>query len=305
MLPTNQVTHRKNRLSLLLALLLTALIVAACGGAAPAAAPEQSAPAEAARPSPESQSDEAMADESMAEKDTMADKAMADDAMTDEAMADEAMPDKEAMADDAMTDEAMADEAMTDEEAMAGDPASDAMTEHTAMADDAAGDEAMSDEAMTDSAPVDLPAWYNVELTNVNTGETFKIADFQNKVVLVETMAVWCTNCLRQQREVLSLHSQLGDQPGLVSVAIDIDPNEDNAILKAHTDKNGFDWVYAVAPGEVAAEIGQLYGGQFLNPPATPMLIIDRQGQAHPLEFGPKSAQTLQEALAPFLSEEG
>ena len=91
----------------------------------------------------------------------------------------------------------------------------------------------------------------------------------------------------------------------MVSVAIDIDPNEDNAILKAHTDKNGFDWVYAVAPGEVAAEIGQLYGGQFLNPPATPMLIIDRQGQAHPLEFGPKSAQSLQEALAPFLSEEG
>jgi hypothetical protein len=119
--------------------------------------------------------------------------------------------------------------------------------------------------------------------------------------VLVETMAVWCSNCLRQQREVVALHDLLGDQPNLVSVALDIDPNETNDILKAHTDKNGFDWVYAVAPAEVAREIGQLYGGQFLNPPATPMLIIDQHGEAHPLPFGHKTAQSLQEALAPFL----
>ncbi|MCB0178309.1 MAG: hypothetical protein KDI62_08785 [Anaerolineae bacterium] len=286
MAPTKNITHRKNYSSLLLALLITAVIVAACGGAAPAAAPEQPAPAEEAMPQQKAQSDEAMAEDAMTE-DTMADEAMADDAMIEkEAMADHATTDQETMADDAMAEQdAMTDETMAENEAMA--------------------DEAMADNAMAESEPADLPAWYNIELTNVNTGEIFKIADFHNKVVLVETMAVWCSNCLRQQREVLALHSQLGDQPDLVSVAIDIDPNEDNETLKAHTDKNGFDWVYAVAPGEVASEIGQLYGGQFLNPPATPMLIIDRQGQAHPLEFGPKSAQTLQEALAPFLSEEG
>ena len=287
MAPTKNITHRKNYSSLLLALLITAVIVAACGGTAPAAAPEQPAPAEEAMPQQEAQNDEAMADEAMTEDAMMEKEAMADETMAEnEAMADHTMTDQESMADDAM----MEQEAMTDE----------AMAENETMADDA-----MADDAMTESEPADLPAWYNIELTNVNTGEIFKIADFHNKVVLVETMAVWCSNCLRQQREVLALHSQLGDQPDLVSVAIDIDPNEDNETLKAHTDKNGFDWVYAVAPGEVASEIGQLYGGQFLNPPATPMLIIDRQGQAHPLEFGPKSAQTLQEALAPFLSEEG
>jgi hypothetical protein len=158
---------------------------------------------------------------------------------------------------------------------------------------------------MKDDQAMELPAWLEAELTNVNTGETFKIADYQDKVVLVETLAVWCSNCLRQQGEVQALHDLLSDQPNLVSVALDIDANETPDILKAHTDKNGFDWVYAVAPTEVARDIGQLYGGQFLNPPATPMLIIDQHGQVHPLPFGHKTAQSLQEALAPFLSEAG
>ena len=203
------------------------------------------------------------------------------------AQAEEAMEDKDAMSDETMADEeemsaeTMSDEAMADEEEMSA--------------------EAMSDEAMAEK--MELPAWFEAELTNVNTGETFKIGDFDDKVVLFETMAVWCSNCLRQQREVQALHDLLGDQPDLVSVALDIDPNETNDILKIHTDKNGFDWVYAVASPEVARDIGQLYGGQFLNPPATPMLIIDRHGQAHPLPFGHKTAQSLQEALAPFLSE--
>ena len=65
---------------------------------------------------------------------------------------------------------------------------------------------------------------------------------------------------------------------------------------------NGFDWLYAVAPLEVAREIGQLYSAQFLNPPSTPMLIIDRQGNVHTLPFGIKSADQLLEALGPFLN---
>ncbi|MCK7526838.1 MAG: hypothetical protein MZV64_59190 [Ignavibacteriales bacterium] len=36
-------------------------------------------------------------------------------------------------------------------------------------------------------------------------------------------------------------------------------------------------------PADVSREIASLYGDQFLNPPSTPMLIIDRKGVAHPL----------------------
>ena len=34
-------------------------------------------------------------------------------------------------------------------------------------------------------------AWADIELTDVLTGETFRIADFRGKPVLVKTFAVW------------------------------------------------------------------------------------------------------------------
>ena len=40
----------------------------------------------------------------------------------------------------------------------------------------------------------------------------FTLADFKGKVVLVETMAVWCSTCLRQQTNVLALHEDLGER---------------------------------------------------------------------------------------------
>jgi hypothetical protein len=121
--------------------------------------------------------------------------------------------------------------------------------------------------------------------------------------VLVETLAVWCSNCLKQQREVLALHEALGERDDFISVGLDIDLNESAEQLKGHAERNGFDWIYAVATPDVARAISDLYGVNFLNPPSTPMLIIDRHGQVHPLPFGIKSAAELQAALEPFLSE--
>jgi peptidoglycan/xylan/chitin deacetylase (PgdA/CDA1 family) len=117
-------------------------------------------------------------------------------------------------------------------------------------------------------------------------------------------MAIWCSNCLRQQKEVKALHETLGEQEGLVTVVLDIDPNEDSDNLRDYAAKHGFDWTYAVAPREVAREIGQLYGDQYLNPPSTPMLIIDQHGEVHLLPFGRKTAEELQQALEPFLTGE-
>ena len=147
------------------------------------------------------------------------------------------------------------------------------------------------------------PGWFSASLTNAATGAAFSIQDFKGKVVLVETMAMWCPTCLRQGKEVKVLHDQLGTRDDLVSVSIDIDLNEKLADLKGYTGKNGFDWTFTAATPDVAREVGDLYGQQFLNPTSAPMLIIDRHGQAHPLPFGVKSAADLQNALEPFLNE--
>ncbi len=145
------------------------------------------------------------------------------------------------------------------------------------------------------------PAWFGYVFTDAASGTKFSMDDFKGKVVLVETLAMWCTNCHAQQQQVLALHSLLGAHANFISVGIDIDTNEKLNDLKSYVASNGFNWTYSIASPGVAREIGQLYGSEFLNPPSTPMLIIDAQGVAHPLPFGIKSAENLQKALAPYL----
>ena len=150
---------------------------------------------------------------------------------------------------------------------------------------------------------MESPAWYSASLTDVNTGEAFTINDLKGKVVLVEAMAVWCSKCFSQQTELKALHASLGERDDFVSIGFDIDPNEDAELLKTFVTTNGFNWRYVISPADVSREIASLYGGQFLNPPSTPMLIIDRHGIAHPLPFGIKSADDLMKALQPYLDE--
>ena len=162
-------------------------------------------------------------------------------------------------------------------------------------------DKGMAASQTTDNGMMAAPAWYGADLTDVNTGAAFKLTDLKDKVVLVQTIAVECPTCLQQASEIQALHKLLGKRDDFVSLGLDVDSMDTADALKAYTAKNGLDWTYALAPAAAAREIGQLYGAQFLNPTSAPVLIIDRQGQAHPLPFGVKNAQALQEALGPYL----
>lgn len=144
--------------------------------------------------------------------------------------------------------------------------------------------------------------WFSIELTDVQTGESFSMNDYDGKVVLVETMAMWCPNCIVQAHEVRKLHTLLGDPEDFISVSLDVDVNEDEASLKKYVQEYGFEWHFAVAPLEVARALGNLYTAQYLNPPLSPMLLIDRDGNVHHLEYGQKAAEDLQKFVEPFLA---
>lgn len=194
----------------------------------------------------------------------------------------------------------------TAEEQMALENESDELMEDKGEGEMASSETDTKDEEGSmgeDAAMVDQPAFFSAQLVNASTGERFTIDELKGKVILVETLAMWCSNCFKQQSQVKALHEVVGDRQDFISLGLDIDPNENLADLKGYVDSNGFDWLYAVTPVEVAREIGQLYGNQFLNPPSTPMFIIDRHGQVHPLPFGIKSAGQLEEALQPFFNE--
>lgn len=183
---------------------------------------------------------------------------------------------------------------VADEMMSAVTPAADAMMGHETMPTESA--------EMEGNAAAMAADWMSVPLTNAATGQEFRLSDFGGKVVLVETMAVWCTNCRNLQGQIRSMHEQLGDQAAdLVTVSLDVDPNEDTPYLKSYVEQTGFDWAFAVAPAEVSRALAGEYGDLFLNPPSTPLLVIDRDGAAHALAFGPKSASFLLDAVHPFL----
>jgi hypothetical protein len=57
-----------------------------------------------------------------------------------------------------------------------------------------------------------LPAWMDIELEDAGSGEVFRIRDLVGTPILLETFAVWCPICLRQQREIAKLAEIAGDQ---------------------------------------------------------------------------------------------
>ena len=149
--------------------------------------------------------------------------------------------------------------------------------------------------------PTKTPEWFDMELIDALTGESFTMNDYAGKVILVESMAIWCPNCIVQSNEVRKLHKLLGNPDDLISVSLDVDVNEDNASLREYASRYGFDWHFAIAPLEVARALGNLYSAQYLNPPLAPMLVIDREGKVHHLEYGIKDVETLQKFVEPYL----
>ena len=152
------------------------------------------------------------------------------------------------------------------------------------------------------SPAVERPEWFDLEMVDVQTGQPFTINDYAGKVVLLETMAIWCPTCRRQGDEVARLHELLGDPEDLVSVSLDVDMGENADMLARYADELGYDWHFAVAPLLVARALGNLYSAQYLNPPISPMLIVDRDGSVLGLPFGDvKGAEALAGVIEPLL----
>lgn len=130
--------------------------------------------------------------------------------------------------------------------------------------------------------------WATATLTDVATGEPFRIADLAGSVVILETMAIWCKNCRAQQADVQTALARL-PADRVVYVVLDVDPNEEAASLAEYQVANGFAGRYAIAGDVVARALAADFGDQFLNPPSTPMLVIGTDGTVTQTDYGHKS----------------
>ncbi len=144
------------------------------------------------------------------------------------------------------------------------------------------------------AAPSATPseAWRTASLRDVVSGETFRIDDLRGKVVVLETMAIWCVNCRIQQLEAQAALERVAS-PDVVYISLDVDPNEREADLAEYARREGFDWRFVVAYPEVSRSLAASFGEQVLSPPATPLVILGSDGAVIETHVGIKKAADL------------
>jgi thiol-disulfide isomerase/thioredoxin len=145
-------------------------------------------------------------------------------------------------------------------------------------------------ETPADGETAEAVDWRDVELTDVRTGEVFKISDLE-KPILVESFAVWCPTCLQQQKQMKELIELEGEK--ITHVSLDTDPNEEAEEVLAHAERNDLDWYFAVAPTEMTESLIDEFGVEVVNAPIAPVILICEDGEARLLGRGLKSAEEL------------
>ena len=137
-------------------------------------------------------------------------------------------------------------------------------------------------------------ALLDLTLTDVRSGESFTLAELSaDQTVLLEPMAVWCSNCRAQQHEVKQAHAD----GSFVSVSLDIDLSESATDLASYADREGFDWHFAMADADLYRLLQERFGVAVTNPPSTPLIVIEPGGTVRPLEFG-QGTRTAEALLA-------
>ncbi|MFH1257294.1 MAG: redoxin family protein [Candidatus Diapherotrites archaeon] len=137
--------------------------------------------------------------------------------------------------------------------------------------------------------------WKSISLTDIGTGNSFKVSDFTGKAVVLESFAVWCPVCLEQQKEIKKLKDSEGDS--FVAVSVDTDPNEDTARVREHIARNGFGWHYAVSPAEMTQALISEFGLTVVNAPSAPVILVCEDQSARFLRNGVKTAEDLKNEI--------
>jgi len=145
--------------------------------------------------------------------------------------------------------------------------------------------------AATD-VPSDAAAWALETLTDVRAGSSLRLVDVRGRIVFVEGMATWCPPCLDQQREAQAALAQL-DPADVLYLSVDVDPREQAPTLAGYAERHGFGWQFVVATPAFLRVLAGQFGVTVLNPPSTPILVIDRSGHATLTEVGIKKADRL------------
>lgn len=149
---------------------------------------------------------------------------------------------------------------------------------------------------LVETEKISAASWIDFELKDVATGKKFKISDFNDKPILLESFAVWCPTCTQQQKITKKFHEEVGDS--VISISLNTDPNEDESRVLEHIERNGFNWYYAISPVEFTRSLIDQFGIGIVNAPSVPMILICGNDNVKKLDSGIKSVNELKKEVA-------
>jgi len=152
------------------------------------------------------------------------------------------------------------------------------------------------EEKMEDIVAEKEDGWRNAILIDVTTNEPFKISDFKGTPILLESFAVWCPTCRKQQEQIQELHEELGDS--FISISINTDPNEDADKVQEYLDRYEFGWRYALSPIENTQLLIDEFGVAVVNAPSAPVVLICEDQTARLMPRGLKRPEELSREMA-------
>ena len=157
----------------------------------------------------------------------------------------------------------------------------------------ASAEPAASPSANPAAAALASKPWANAPLTDVETGETFTIAELAGKPLFIETMAIWCGNCRAQQGRFTEAFAQMA--PGTAEyVVLTVDPSETAEDLARYKSERGFTGRYAVAGKELARALDAEFGPNAINPPSVPVVFVSPAGEVE-FSTGPEDVERIVE----------
>jgi cytochrome c-type biogenesis protein len=74
-------------------------------------------------------------------------------------------------------------------------------------------------------------------------GNEFSLSDHRGKVVILEFMATWCSDCKKMTKEMKSVYSHYGND--VIMISLDIDDAETPKLLNDYANENGAKWIFA------------------------------------------------------------
>jgi hypothetical protein len=139
-----------------------------------------------------------------------------------------------------------------------------------------------------------IQPWATHELVDVVTGDRFTIAGLvaEGRVVFLETMAIWCSNCRIQQETAMNAMARM-DRQKVVWISLDVDPSERAEDLAEYRRTFGFEITYAIAGRDVSRALADEFGDEVLAPTSTPIIVIGTDGSVTLTPYGHKSADDL------------